>query len=164
MSEIRLKNVIMEDFLNYRKPSMFLITCFCDWKCCTERNIPLTSCQNKPIHELPTGSFSFESLYRAYIGNPITKAVVIGGLEPLIQFNEIYGLIKYFRDKGCNDTFVIYSGYTETEVENDPMWSTLKGLGNIIIKYGRFVPNQKPHFDEVLGVELISDNQYAKRY
>ena len=27
----------------------------------------------------------------------------------------------------------------------------------------RFIPNQKPHFDEVLGVVLASENQYAER-
>ena len=34
---------------------------------------------------------------------------------------------------------------------------------NIIIKFGRFIPNREPHFDEVLGVNLASNNQYAKR-
>jgi hypothetical protein len=34
---------------------------------------------------------------------------------------------------------------------------------NIIIKFGRFVPNKPHHIDEVLGIELASDNQYAKR-
>jgi hypothetical protein len=34
---------------------------------------------------------------------------------------------------------------------------------NIIIKYGRYIPNQTPHYDEVLGVYLASDNQYAVR-
>jgi hypothetical protein len=34
---------------------------------------------------------------------------------------------------------------------------------NVIIKYGRYIPNQTPHYDEVLGVNLASDNQYAER-
>ena len=34
---------------------------------------------------------------------------------------------------------------------------------NIIIKYGRYIPDQEPHYDEVLGVNLASDNQYAER-
>ena len=29
---MNLKGVKLEDFVNYKKPSMFLITCFCDWK------------------------------------------------------------------------------------------------------------------------------------
>ena len=37
-------------------------------------------------------------------------------------------------------------------------------LTPLVIKYGRYVPDQQPHFDEVLGVNLASDNQYARRY
>ena len=33
----------------------------------------------------------------------------------------------------------------------------------IIIKYGRFIPNQQKHYDEILGVYLASDNQYAEK-
>ena len=35
--------------------------------------------------------------------------------------------------------------------------------GNIIIKFGRFIPNQPSIYDEILGVTLASNNQYAKR-
>ena len=33
---------------------------------------------------------------------------------------------------------------------------------NIIIKFGRYVPNQKEHYDEILGINLASSNQYAE--
>ena len=32
-----IKGIIDEDFVNYKKPSMFLGTCFCDLKCCREK-------------------------------------------------------------------------------------------------------------------------------
>ena len=35
----------------------------------------------------------------------------------------------------------------------------MQSLKNIILKTGRFIPNHKPHYDDVLGVNLISDNQ-----
>ena len=35
-------------------------------------------------------------------------------------------------------------------------------FSNIIIKFGRYIPGQKPHYDEILGVNLASDNQYAE--
>ena len=41
--------------------------------------------------------------------------------------------------------------------------TVLKRFPNIIIKFGRYIPNQQPHYDEVLGVNLASDNQYAER-
>ena len=33
---MRVKNIIEEDIVNYKETSMFISTCFCDWKCCTE--------------------------------------------------------------------------------------------------------------------------------
>jgi len=163
-NSIRLKGVVMDDFCNYKRPSMFLISSFCDWKCCIEQKLPLTSCQNEPLHEYESKKFTYKSLYNAYKDNTITEAVVIGGLEPFIQDTEVYGLMKYFRSKGCKDKFVIYSGYTEDELKDNPLFLEMIKLGNLVIKFGRFVPNQKPHFDEVLGVNLISDNQYGKEY
>ena len=37
------------------------------------------------------------------------------------------------------------------------------GNENIIIKYGRFIPDQQPHYDEILGVNLASSNQGAEK-
>ena len=49
--------------------------------------------------------------------------------------------------------------------EEVPEWiQQLATYGNVIVKFGRYVPNQKHIFDEVLGVELASDNQYAERF
>ena len=68
--------------------------------------------------------------------------------------------MKYY----CDDDIVIYTGYTEEEANNFQLFKDLLELGNVVIKYGRFRPNQISHYDEVLGVNLASDNQYAKRY
>lgn len=93
--------------------------------------------------------------------NPITKSIVIGGLEPLLQFDEVLSLIKYFRNNGCNDDFVIYTGYYENEVKDKI--AEMKKYKNIILKFGRYIPNQEKHYDDVLGVYLASYNQYAKK-
>ena len=157
--KIRLKGMVMEDFVNYKVPSMFLITSICDWKCCKEANIDISICQNQSLTKQPTKTYSYESIYQAYVNNPITKAIVIGGLEPFDQFEEIFQLILYFRAQGCDDMFVVYTGYDKHELSELYM---LKMLKNITVKFGRFKPNNKPHFDSVLGVNLISDNQYAE--
>lgn len=60
---------------------------------------------------------------------------------------------------GCNDDIVIYTGYTPEEVEEEV--KLLSEFENIIIKFGRFRPSQTPHYDDVLGINLVSDNQYA---
>lgn len=159
--KIHLKDVVMEDFVNYAKPSLFLITCKCDWKCCLEANIPITICQNEPIAQLPTKEFSIASIYNAYISNEITKAIVIGGLEPMLQFEEILSLLRYFREKECQDDFVIYTGYYKDELTKEI--AELKKYPNIILKFGRYKPNNTARFDDTLQLTLASDNQYAER-
>lgn len=158
---MRISNLKDEDFVNYKKPSLFIGTCFCNWKCCDEAGISREVCQNYQLHNSKIHELSNEQIYRRYINNPLTSAIVIGGLEPMLQSEEIIGLIKYFREHNCHDDFVIYTGYYEEEIQN--IIDTLKQYDNIIFKFGRFKPNQEKHWDEVLGVYLISNNQYGKK-
>ena len=58
------------------------------------------------------------------------------------------------------DDIVIYTGYTEEEIQDKLEW--LQWYGSIIVKFGRYIPGQQPHYDSVLGVKLASDNQHAK--
>ena len=152
-----VKNIVEEDFVNYKVPSMFIATCFCDWKCCREQNLDISVCQNSDISKQANCNISNKDIFNRYISNPITKAVVIGGLEPMMQFEEIYDLIKCFRDNNCKDMFVIYTGYNENEILNQI--DRLKKFENIILKIGRYRPNNKSHYDDILGINLVSDNQ-----
>ena len=152
-----VKNIVEEDFVNYKLPSMFIATCFCDWKCCREQNLDISVCQNSDISKQANSNISNKDIFNRYISNPITKAVVIGGLEPMMQFEEIYDLIKCFRDNNCKDMFVIYTGYNENEILNQI--DRLKKFENIILKIGRYRPNNKSHYDDILGINLVSDNQ-----
>lgn len=158
LSNLRIRGLIDEDFINYKKPAMFISTCFCDWKCCTEINIPIEICQNCNIAKEPIIDVPVDKIFHRYINNPITKSIVIGGLEPMMQQDEIYELLEYFFDNKCFDDIVIYTGYRQNEIKEfiDRIKSKFK---NIYIKFGRYIPNQNPHYDETLGVELASDNQ-----
>ena len=158
---MKLKGINTEDFVNYKKPSMFLITSYCDFKCCKELNIDVGICQNEPLAQSKIKDMSLEYLYDKYRDNPITKSIVFGGLEPFLQFEELLSFIQYFRDRNCLDDIVIYTGYYKEEIEDKIQ--KLQEYPNIIIKYGRFIPNQESHFDEVLGVKLASENQYAEK-
>lgn len=158
---MKIKGLQDEDFVNYKKPSMFIGTSLCDWKCCNEQCLDKSICQNSSLANSKTIDVSADEIYRRYINNPITKAVVIGGLEPMLQFSEVLDLVKIFRDSDCNDDIVIYTGYYKEEIADKiPLLSKYK---NIVIKYGRYIQNQEKHYDEVLGVWLASDNQYAER-
>lgn len=156
-----VKTIIDEDFTNYKKSSMFIATCYCNWKCCIEQELDKSICQNSEIAQQKNIEVSADEIFSRYISNSITNAIVIGGLEPFLQFEEIYNLIKCFRDNKCFDDIVIYTGYYDYEISDKI--NMLKQFSNIIIKYGRFIPNHKPHYDEVLGINLISNNQYAER-
>ena len=158
---MRIKGLQDEDFVNYKKPSMFIGTSICDWKCCTEQCLDKSICQNSSLANSKTIDISADKIYRRYINNPITKAVVIGGLEPILQFSEVLDLIYTFRNNGCFDDFVIYTGYNKEEIADKI--TLLSKYKNIVIKYGRYIPRQEKHYDEVLGVYLISDNQYAEK-
>lgn len=153
-----IRDIVSEDFTNYKKPSMFICMGTCDWKCCTEQNLDIGICQNSDLAQIPERDFDNELIIGMYTSNPITEAVVIGGLEP---FTYTYGLYKFISDfrKICNDPIIIYTGYYPEELYQE--LNQFLEFENIIIKFGRFIPNHKPHLDKVLGVKLSSDNQYA---
>lgn len=156
-----VKDIIDEDFTNYKLPSMFVATCFCTWKCCRENGIDTSICHNSPTASMPNIEIPTDEIFRRYSQNPITSAVVLGGLEPMLQFDEVIDLIRTFRENGCNDFFCVYTGYNNEEIQDKI--DVLKHFKNIVIKTGRFIPNQNPHYDPVLGVNLISDNQFAEQ-
>lgn len=157
-----LKTVIDEDFVNYKLPSMFIGTAFCGGKCCIEAGVPLSVCQNDEWRTIEPTYIDDTELCRRYLQNSITKVIVFGGLEPFEQFSEMCNFLATLRnDFKCNDDVVIYTGYYPGELASE--LELLKYYGNIVVKFGRFVPNAQRRYDPVLGVELASDNQYAER-
>lgn len=158
---MKLKALVDEDFVNYRKPSMFLGTINCNWKCCNEQGLDNSICQNSKLATSRLIEVPVDEIFHRYNNNPITEAVVVGGLEPFMQFNELIELVSTFRKNQCQDDIVIYTGYYPNEIKQEI--SILKKYKNIVIKFGRYVPDDDKHFDEVLGVYLASDNQFAER-
>ncbi len=156
---MKIKGIIDEDFTNFKIPSMFIGLGTCNWKCCIENNIPIAICQNSKLAKQKDIDISANEIFRRYITNPITSAIVIGGLEPFTQKYDIIDLIKCFRVNFCNDYFVVYTGFYEYEIQDEI--EILKQYPNIILKTGRYIPNQKSHFDEILGIYLASDNQHG---
>lgn len=155
---MRIKDLVDENFQDYKKASMFICTSFCDGKCYRELGLDSSICQNESIQCQPIINIPDENIVNKYMNNPITSAIVIGGLEPFNQWSELKELVLQFRMR-TQDDIVIYTGFREDEVE--PFVSKLKKFSNIIIKYGRYVPNDTPRYDEVLGITLASKNQYA---
>ena len=153
-----VKDIIETDMINYKDISMFIIFPTCSFKC--DKECGMQVCQNSALALSPNINIDIEHLIYKYLSNPITNAIVCGGLEPFDSWEDLYALITRFR-LITDDDIVIYTGYNPNEIKEQI--NALKRYKNIIIKFGRFIPNQLHHYDEILGVELSSPNQYAKR-
>lgn len=158
---MQVTNIIMEDTANYKKISMFIGTPYCSGKCWRELGLDSSICQNDELRGSGLLDVSIDKLIDMYDDNPLCEAVVFGGLEPLDSLEDLNAFVMNFRYRHP-DTIVIYTGYTEEEAEEKLRYILLHE--NIVVKYGRYIPDQPRHYDEVLGVRLASPNQYAKKY
>lgn len=156
---MRIKGITDEDFLNYKVPSMYICSSTCDFKCDKESGV--ACCQNSALAHQPNIDLDNDYIICRYLSNKITKAIVIAGLEPLDQAGEVIELIASLRgDFKCNDKVVIYTGYNPDEVKE--IVERLSCFGNVIVKFGRFIPGSSRKYDGVLGVWLASPNQFGK--
>lgn len=154
-----VKNIIENDYSNYKTCSMFIGFPTCTFKC--EKDCDCKGmCQNTALVNSPNIEIDETTIINRYIDNPLSRAIVCGGLEPFDSYEQLKSLLSQFRAK-TQDDFVIYTGYTEEELKTQVR--ELSAFKNVVIKFGRFIPNQEKHYDEVLGVYLASNNQYGVR-
>jgi organic radical activating enzyme len=156
---MKIKSIVDEVFQDYKKISMFINFPKCTFKCLKDLNLPISICQNCEIAKQEDVEVEINDIITRYIKNDITDAIVCGGLEPLDSFDDLLELLTEFR-KISNDDFVVYTGFDESEIYDKI--ALLSHYKNVIVKFGRFIPNQESHYDEILGVNLASPNQYAK--
>ena len=151
---MKIKGLISEDFVNYKKPAMTIMFPYCTFKCGTEY------CQNSPLSKVEDIEIDITDIVIRYLNNPITESVVMQGLEPFDSWDDLIEFVKQLRES-TDDDIVIYTGYYKEEIADKI--SLLSKYKNIIIKYGRYIPNQEKHYDEVLGVYLASSNQRGEK-
>lgn len=157
---MRVVEIKDEDCINYKKISMFIACPFCSGKCYKELGLDCSICQNDDLRKAKIQNIDDNEIIKRYIQNPLTEALVFGGLEPMDSFKELISFIKLLRyDYNNHDIIVIYTGYKESEIQDKI--NELKTLDNIVIKVGRYIPDDEQRFDEILGVTLASKNQYA---
>lgn len=154
----KTKGIIIEDFIQYKKPTLFVSNTLCkNFKCDYENKCKL--CINSQLVNQKDQYISLNSLIKLYTFNDITEGITFGGLENFDQFFQLYYFVKEFR-KVSNDVIIIYTGYYKNEIEDEIQ--LLSKFKNIIIKYGRFKPNQTKVYDNILGVYLSNKEQYAE--
>lgn len=165
---MEIKGIEAENFENFKAPALFIAFPRCSFKCDKEAGCAV--CQNSALASSPSIDISVEAIVDLYVSNPMTEAIVCGGLEPFDSLDDLICLILNLRYR-TPDPIIIYTGYTEEEIESmeyrvgnelKPVLDILKVYENIVIKFGRYIPNQNKHWDNLLGVELASPNQYAK--
>lgn len=156
---MEIKGIIHEDFVNYKVCSMTIAMPYCTFKC--DKECGSNVCQNSKLVKDPTLDIPAARIIDQYLRNPLSHAIVFQGLEPFDSYNDLYYFIYALRFVFKNDDpVIIYTGYNKDEILSKI--GDLRNFSNIIIKFGRYIPNQKPHYDEILGVNLASDNQYAE--
>ena len=151
-----IKGIIDEDFINYKKPCMVIEFPYCSFKC--DKECGKQVCQNGALANSPNINIERMDLINRYLKNDITQSIVMQGLEPFDSWDDLISFIFLFRCYS-DDDIVIYTGYNLSELEEKV--ELLSYFDNIIIKFGRYIPNKQSHYDNVLGVNLASDNQYA---
>ena len=76
-----IKGIKDEDFLQYKLPSMLVAFPSCTFKCEKECNCR-GMCQNGSLANSRNVEISAKEIVQRYMNNPISKALVCGGLEP----------------------------------------------------------------------------------
>ena len=155
-----LKGIIDCDFVNYKKPVLTLIFPRCDFKC--DKLNGNNVCQNSSLLIEPDIEVPLEQIWNIYEQNPLTKGFCCQGLEPLDSIDDLLDFIHFIREKKeCEDDIIIYTGYYKEEVTK--FIYQITKYNNIIIKWGRYISGKESRYDEVLGVKLASNNQYAEK-
>ena len=160
-STIELKGIIWEDMVNYKKISTTLMFPKCDFKCDKENGTQL--CQNRGLAAAASQTYNIDSIMETYLSNNLSEAIVLQGLEPLDSAPDLFTVAAALKKYNITDDLVIYTGYNPEDNHARVIDLILPEVpGHLIVKWGRFKPNQLPHYDKVLGVNLASDNQYGE--
>lgn len=147
------------DVVNYKTTSFNISAgVTCTFKCCKDNP---SICHNNPLCKQKPINYSISKIIDRYTNQEISKSFVIQGLEPLDNLKQVLWLIYRIRGSGIEDDVVLWTGYTEEECKDLIYLIKMMGWKNIILKVGRYIQNAPSRYDNLLGVTLASDNQYA---
>lgn len=150
------------DLVNYKDPTFTVaMGITCTFKCDRENGTQL--CQNYPLTKELVIHYSISKTIGRYKRQSFAKSLTLQGLEPLDNMTQLIWLLIKFREE-TNDKIIIWTGYTEEECSSFIALLNELDIHNVIIKFGRFRPNQESHMDELLGVKLVNPEQYAKEF
>lgn len=159
--KIKLKGIIWEDLINYKKIGTTLMFPKCSFKCDTENGVQL--CQNRGLAAAPSQWHDIDDIMDRYMHTDLSEAIILQGLEPLDSLLDVYIVAAALKEWEIKTPLIIYTGYKKSEISPTILRTLSSQIpGDFIMKWGRYIPNQSPHYDPVLGVMLASDNQYGE--
>jgi len=156
---MKLKQILHETYGDYKECSMLLIADNCINKC--------EGCHNQHLLQLESKIFPDEEIIKRFVENPLSKAIIFGGLEPMDQAEEVEKFIFTAINMGIACPIIIYTSYNPLSYVfrcSNVMEAIKQYLGKVIIKHGPYKKDLKPVFNEDLGVTLASSNQYTIVY
>ena len=86
-----IKGIKDECFGDFKMPGMLIIFPKCSFKCDKENGNQI--CQNSSLATELSIDIPSQKIINRYIQNPISQALICGGLEPLDSFGELYQLL-----------------------------------------------------------------------
>lgn len=141
-----------ETFNDYKKTGLYIAFPKCKLNC--------LGCQNVELKKKIPLNIDVGNLVNYVLNNPIIDSIICSGLNPMDSFYELQMLIHKIRKFSKMD-IIIYTGYKEEDLVLEI--SVLKQYPNITIKFGEYIKDCDPIYDEILQVTLASNNQYAKK-
>ena len=135
---------------------------------CKEDNDIILAVVNGKLRELPRLINKPCEIKFLTIADKAGKKTYVRGLV-LLMLKSLYEVVGEENIDKFLVEFALGTGYycevfakvkLNQEIIDKVNW--LKNYDNIVVKFGRFIPGHQKRFDEVLGVELASDNQHAE--
>lgn len=151
--------------LNYYKKIGLLVPIgiSCTWKCknCINRQHTFKNSNKYHISEYEIGE-----IIKIYKKNILVESLILAGLEPFDNPHDLRRLIGVFRDS-ISDDIIIYTGYDNDDIDTNKelkmLLQEILKYDNILVKFGRYIEGKDKIYDNVLGIELASDNQWTFR-
>jgi len=147
-------------FNDYKKVGLYIATPFCNFKCvkeAKEKGVEVT-CHNGGLDYV--SDMSAQDVVEKHLSiNPFAECIILSGLDPIDNWVETKQFINDFR-KITDMEIVLFTGYYPNEIMDKLV--ELEHHEDIMFKFGRFNPINKPRFDDLGGVKLSTGNQYFK--
>ena len=159
---MQLKKIEETKTLYNNELSLYLIASSCKWKC--------KICPNAHYSRFETVDIPNTDILQKFKSDDNLKAIVIGGLEPMDQMNDLRGFIfdaRKFFEPGDRPKIVIYTGYEMDELNKmhySGLASELMQYGNAMVIAGRNIWKTKKKFYLSINTYLTSDIKLIYEY